>query len=207
MIYQNLNLSLDELSYTTGFPSSKASHYTTISNIHEDIDGILAIANHALQSDIIASLERINVIILDLVKRYSIPGIEDICLTTIQHKELFQIIEITHNFLLPFVFQIIIQKNFTPHDYDLEIMPAIIAAETQINLLYQKILDGNTTQISAVYYEFEPFVFNVVEKEIKNTATVKAKKTKKSKLANFENNSVKTNKPQSPQDINLNWAK
>lgn len=209
MIYENFNLRVDELSLEDGFLSSSKHIHTTIQSIQSDYDSFLAISNQALQTDILQTLERVNSILIELVKIYSVGAIDEMYLHLIRDKELFQIIEITHNFILPFSIQIAIQRNIGDYEYDMDVMPAFIAAETQINLLYQKILDRNVTPINSIDYEFFPVILDpqeILEQNEKIKPKKNAKKNVKDKPLSFTQPSKKSNPPSSPNDIDLNWA-
>ncbi len=220
MIYENFEMNYEKLVFQTGFSASSNHRHSTVQDVLNDIERFWHISNFALPDLIVESYERIIKIMREVSEHYSKKNfaLDEIYLFNIKDKEFFDIVELTHNFLIPLSIKYIINEQISSQCLHSSISPAFVAAEVKILLSKEKILSGNSTKIDAMDYKFNNFVFkNFTEADRYFTDTNNTNVTPVSKLRNissFKKENIESNnesnrsrgreKPRSPQDIILN---
>lgn len=225
MIYENFEMSYEKLVFQTGFSASSNHRHSTIQDVLNDIESFWHISNFTLPTAMTEHCERIEKIMKDLLEHYSKKNfaLDEVYLFNIQDKEFFDIVELTHNFLIPLFIKFLVIENISKKCLSTSIYPAIVAAEAKILLAKEKIFSGNTIKINSMDYKFTNFLFRNtvgdIDKSSKQTeeqsitSFSKLKNISSFKKANIEASVEKSNetsksrgrkKPRGPQEIILN---
>lgn len=150
MIYNNLELNYESLVFKGGLSLSVSNSLKTTKDIVEDLKSFYKIFCFALPISVIDSVTRITDMIKILEKHYQVKNhfLDEVLIRNIKDKEFFDILELTHNFIIPLSYKILIQNDIPDEIFDNEIIPAFIAAEAKINLSFEKIIQNSVTTLS-----------------------------------------------------------